>query len=64
MHASFAVTPHRQRPESCFESGLRLSHVRHNYRTFCATRKGELASTHNYSKAMRGTLLLGKPLGW
>jgi hypothetical protein len=29
----------------------------------CATRKDELASTHNYSKAMLGTLPLGKSLG-
>jgi hypothetical protein len=29
----------------------------------CATRKDELASTHNYSKAMLGTLPLGESLG-
>jgi hypothetical protein len=28
-----------------------------------ATRKGNLASSHNYSKAMLGTLPLGKSLG-
>jgi len=30
----------------------------------CATRKDQLASTNNYSKAMLGTLPLGKSLGW
>ena len=29
-----------------------------------ATRKDELASSHNYSNAMLATLPLGKSLGW